>query len=65
MMETEPGGYLQWVEVNIPEQKIVSAPADAPTEQTLRFSENGKKAIATLGVDFKCVPFSHPHNTGH
>ncbi|THC95237.1 hypothetical protein EYZ11_005276 [Aspergillus tanneri] len=48
----KPGGYLQWIEINIAEQQIVSARPDTSMAATSSFSEDGKKAIATLGVRF-------------
>ncbi|KAJ6150180.1 hypothetical protein N7471_001379 [Penicillium samsonianum] len=48
----KPNGYLQWIEINIAEQEIIPLRPDMPMTATSSFSEDGKKAIATLGVSF-------------
>ncbi|KAH8585610.1 hypothetical protein B0O99DRAFT_530396 [Bisporella sp. PMI_857] len=46
----KPGGYLQWVEVNIQKQSVVSVTLDTPSIATSDFNDTGKAALPTLGV---------------
>ncbi|PYH97267.1 hypothetical protein BO71DRAFT_427196 [Aspergillus ellipticus CBS 707.79] len=48
----KPGGFLQWTEINIPEQEILSGQPGSPATATSAFSEDGMETIATLGVNF-------------
>ena len=49
----EPGGYLQWVEVNMQEQNVVSARSHISSTATSDLSADGKRALPTLGVFFE------------
>ena len=51
--EPEPGGWVQWIEVNMDRQDVLTVQQGIYHTATSQFSALGKKAIAALGVTFE------------
>jgi hypothetical protein len=54
--ETEPGGYIQWLEVDLYNQDMVTATPDAPRTAADTLMRDGRRFLDSIGVSYKYVP---------
>jgi hypothetical protein len=52
-MNTEPGGFLQWIEADVTGQRVISSRPDIPRTASESLNKDGKEFLSSSGLSYE------------